>query len=191
MSRDAGGYDRRPFEPLKDWRRFMTIADALLPEFDQEMKTTRKYLERFPADRADYKPHEKSMAMGRLASHVAEMPTWATSTFTADEMDLNPVGGVAYKTPDCRTSAELLAFFDRNVAEARAAIAASSDADHAKGWSLKSAGKTYFTLPKGVVLRTFVLSHIIHHRAQLGVYYRLNNVPVPATYGPTADESAS
>jgi uncharacterized damage-inducible protein DinB len=169
----------------------MTLADMLLPEFDQEMKTTRKYLERFPADKADYKPHEKSMTMARLASHVAEMPTWATVTFTADEMDLNPIGGAPHKTPDYRTSAELLASFDKNVAEARAAIAGAADGDHAKGWSLKSAGKTYFTMPKGVVLRTFVLSHIIHHRAQLGVYYRLNNVPVPATYGPTADESGS
>jgi uncharacterized damage-inducible protein DinB len=169
----------------------MTLADMLPPEFDSEMKTTRKYLERFPADKADYKRHEKSMAMSRLASHVAEMPTWATSTFTADEMDLNPKGGATYETPDYRTSADLMAFFDRNVAEARAATAGASDADHTKGWSLKSAGKTYFTMPKGVVLRTFVLSHIIHHRAQLGVYYRLNDVKVPATYGPTADESVA
>jgi uncharacterized damage-inducible protein DinB len=167
----------------------MTLAETLLPEFDQEMKTTRKYLERFPADQADYKAHEKSMTMSRLASHVAEMPTWATATFAADEMDLNPVGGSPYKTPEHRTSAELLASFDKNVAGARSAIAAAADADHARGWSLKNAGKTYFTMPKGVVLRTFVLSHIIHHRAQLGVYYRLNNVPVPATYGPSADDS--
>ena len=168
----------------------MTLAETLLPEFDQEMKTTRKYLERFPADKADYKPHEKSMAMWRLASHVAEMPTWATATFGADEMDLNPIGGAPHKTPEYRTSAELLAAFDKNVAEARSAIAGAADADHARGWSLKGAGKTYFTMPKGVVLRTFVLSHIIHHRAQLGVYYRLNDVKVPATYGPSADDSA-
>jgi uncharacterized damage-inducible protein DinB len=169
----------------------MTLAEMLLPEFDSEMKTTRKYLERFPANQADYKPHEKSMSMARLASHVAEMPTWATATFTADEMDLNPPGGAPHNRPAYRTSAELLAFFDKNVAEARAAIAGASDADHARGWSLKSAGKTYFTMPKGVVLRTFVFSHIIHHRAQLGVYYRLNDVKVPATYGPTADESGA
>lgn len=167
----------------------MTLADLLLPEFDSEMKTTRKYLERFPAEKADYKPHEKSMSMARLASHVAEMPTWATAAFAADEMDLNPTGGAPPKRPAYRTSAELLAFFDKNVAEARAALASATDAEHARGWSLKSGGKTYFTMPKGAVLRTFVLSHIIHHRAQLGVYYRLNNVPVPATYGPTADES--
>jgi uncharacterized damage-inducible protein DinB len=167
----------------------MTFADALLPEFDQEMKTTRKYMERFPAEKADYKPHEKSMSMSRLASHVAEIPTWATATFAADELDMNPVGGTPMKPVIYATSDDLLAFFDKNAAEARAAIASASDAEHARGWSLKSAGQTYFTMPKGAVLRTWVYSHLIHHRAQLSVYYRLNDVPVPATYGPTADDS--
>lgn len=167
----------------------MTFADALVPEFDQEMKTTRKYLERFPADQADYKPHEKSMSMSRLASHVAEIPTWATATFAADELDMNPVGGTPRKPVVHRTSTDLLACFDKNVAAARAAIAGAADAEHARGWSLKSAGKTYFTMPKGVVLRMYVYSHLIHHRAQLSVYYRLNGVPVPATYGPSADDS--
>lgn len=168
----------------------MTLADALLPEFDREMKTTRTYLERFPEARAGYKPHEKSMSMSRLASHLTEIPTWATSTFTTDELDMNPAGGTPTKRAEHRTSAELLAHFDRNVAEARAALAGATDAEHTRGWSLKNAGQTYFTMPKGVVLRTWVLSHLIHHRAQLSVYYRLNGVPVPATYGPTADESA-
>lgn len=167
----------------------MSFAAALLPEFDQEMATTRKYLERFPEDKADYKPHEKSMTLGRLASHVAEIPTWATATFTADELDMNPVGGPKMEAANFKTSAEMLAFFDKSVAEARAAIAGASDEEHARGWSLKSAGQTYFTMPKGVVLRTWVYSHLIHHRAQLSVYYRINNVPVPATYGPSADDS--
>lgn len=167
----------------------MTLADALLPEFDQEMKTTRKYLERFPAEKADYKPHEKSMSMCRLASHVTELLTWVTATFAADELDMNPVGGTPWKPVVHRSSADLLAAFDKNVAEARAALAGAADSEHARGWSLKSAGQTYFTLPKGVVLRRFVYSHLIHHRAQLSVYYRLNDVPVPATYGPSADDS--
>ena len=167
----------------------MTFADALLPEFDQEMKTTRKYLERFPADKADYKPHEKSMSMSRLASHVAEIPTWATATFAADELDMNPVGGTPMKPVVHTNSADLLAAFDKNIALARAAIAGADDAEHARGWSLKSAGQTYFTIPKGAVLRTWVYSHLIHHRAQLSVYYRMNDVPMPATYGPTADDS--
>lgn len=167
----------------------MSFADALLPEFEREMKTTRKYLERFPAAKADYKPHEKSMSMAKLATHVARIPTWATATFAADELDMNPIGAAPEKPVEHKASADLLAFFDQNVAEARASIAKANDAEHARGWTLKSAGKSYFTMPKGVVLRTFVYSHLIHHRAQLSVYYRLNDVPVPSTYGPSADES--
>lgn len=166
----------------------MPLSDHLLPEWDQEMATTRKYMERFPEKMADYKPHEKSMSMAQLASHVAEIPTWGTHTFKSDELNMNPPGGSPYKPDLMKTAQDLVKFFDKNVAEARAAIAAAADADHGKPWTLKGGDVTYFTMPKGVVLRTWVYSHLIHHRAQLSVYYRLNNVPVPATYGPTADE---
>lgn len=166
----------------------MSLCDVLLPEFDQEMATTRRALERVPDDKFSYKPHEKSMTMGRLAIHLGEIPAWTSETLYKDELDMAPVGGPAYVPPSFATTKELLAFFDKNVAVGREALAKTSD-DIAKGtWSLLAGGQTLFTMPKMDVIRTWVLNHSVHHRGQLSVYLRLNEVPVPSIYGPSADE---
>ena len=164
----------------------MAIKDALLPEFDHEMATSRKVIERVPEDKFGYKPHDKSMTMGRLASHIAEMSDWATNGITQDKLDI--AGG--YKPFEAKSSAELLAAFDKSVAGARSAIAGASDETFMKNWSLTSGDKTLMSMPKIAVVRTFVLNHVIHHRGQLSVYLRLNNVPVPSIYGPSADEGS-
>ena len=167
----------------------MAMRDGLLPEFDQEMASTRRTLERVPEDKFAWSPHEKSGSMGWLAGHLANVPTWATLSITQDSLDLAPGGKPTDPAPAPQTVAELLATFDKNAADARAAIAAASDEELMKPWSLLQNGKTMMTLPKAAVVRSFVMNHIIHHRAQLGVYLRLNNVPVPSVYGPSADEN--
>ncbi|MCC6931451.1 MAG: DinB family protein [Gemmatimonadaceae bacterium] len=167
----------------------MSIAQSILPEFDHEMATTRKLLERAPEAQFGWKPHEKSMSLGQLANHLAALPFWGVVTMKEVELDMNPPGGEGYKTPRLATVAEILAAFDDNVGKARAAIASSGDADFMVAWSLKNAGHTIFTMPRIAVLRTFVINHEIHHRGQFSVYLRLHNVPVPSIYGPTADES--
>ena len=167
----------------------MAIHDALLPEFDQEMASTRKTLERVPEDRFEWSPHEKSGTLGWLAAHLANVPTWATISITQDTLDLAPDGKPPDPPPAPKTVAEVLARFDKNAADARAAIAGASDEELMKPWSLLQNGKPMMTLPKAAVLRSFVMNHIIHHRAQLGVYLRLNDIPVPSIYGPSADEN--
>jgi uncharacterized damage-inducible protein DinB len=164
----------------------MAIKDALLPEFDHEMATARKVIERVPEDKFGYKPHDKSMTMGRLASHIAEMPNWATSGITLDALDL----ASGYKPFEAKSRTELLEAFDKSVAGARSAIAGASDETFMKNWSLKNGDKTLMTMPKIAVVRTFVMNHVIHHRGQLSVYLRLNNVAVPSIYGPSADEGS-
>ena len=165
----------------------MPIAQALLPEFDQEMASTRKTLERVPDDKWDYKPHEKSGALGWLAWHLSHLPEWTVYTLKQDALDLAPAGG----RPDFalpKNRKEVLEAFDRNVAEARKAIQATSDEEFMKPWTLLKGGQKLMTLPKIAVMRSFVMNHLIHHRAQLGVYLRLNDIPVPSIYGPSADE---
>jgi uncharacterized damage-inducible protein DinB len=164
----------------------MTIADLLLPEFDQEMATTRRVLERVPEDKFAWKPHAKSFSMGDLASHVANMVKWTNDTMNRVEFDLASV------TPEemnkaAKNRAELLAWFDTNVAAARAVLA-KPDADYFVPWSLKKGAATFFTMPRYNCVRSFVLNHIVHHRAQLGVYLRMNDIPIPGAYGPSADE---
>ena len=166
----------------------MTISESLLPEFEQEMAGTRKTLERVPDDKFAWKPHEKSMALGNLVSHLATLPGWATSTVKEDGFDMAP-SGEPIKMPEVKSAQEALAIFDAEISKARAAIAAASDEDWNKPWTLKAGEQTFFTLPKIAVMRTWVLNHNIHHRAQLGVYLRLNDSPVPSLYGPSADES--
>lgn len=161
------------------------MASLLLPEFDHEMASTRKVLARVPADRADWKPHPKSYSLGHLAVHLATVTSWTAPTLTQAAFDLK---GAPPPAPMSSVE-ELLARFDRHVAEARAAIAAAPDDAYGEAWSLTMGEQVYFTMPKGVVLRQFVLNHNVHHRAQLGVYLRLLDIPVPNTYGPTADES--
>ncbi len=168
----------------------MAIRDSILPEFDHEMATTRKTLERVPDDKPDWKPHEKSMTMARLVGHVAELPTFATMTINQDSFNVRPAGGSPARQPLVMTSRkQILEEFDKNVAAARAAIAGASDENLMKPWALLAGDKTIFSLPRFGVLRSFCLNHLIHHRAQLGVYLRLNNVPVPSVYGPSADEN--
>jgi uncharacterized damage-inducible protein DinB len=167
----------------------MSISNSLLPEFDQEMANTRKTLERVPDDKFDWKPHEKSYAMGTLVNHLANLPSWTSFTIDQDDLDLAPPGAPPYRVNEVNTREEILATFDKNVAAARAAIAGASDEHLFRPWTLLKGGQTLLTLPRIAVLRSFVMNHIIHHRAQLGVYLRLNDVPVPSIYGPSADEA--
>ncbi|HVW86791.1 MAG TPA: DinB family protein [Bryobacteraceae bacterium] len=163
----------------------MTISEMILPEFDQEMANTRKLLACVPDDKLSWKPHPKSMALGRLASHVAELPHWAVETIGRERLELTP-GMTAF---NAASAAEILEAFDRNVAAARQAIAGASDADLGVPWSLVFGGQTIFTMPRATVLRSVVMNHLIHHRAQLGVYLRLNEIAIPGMYGPSADEN--
>ncbi|MGA2214949.1 MAG: DinB family protein [Bryobacteraceae bacterium] len=167
----------------------MKISESLLPEFDQEMANTRKVLERVPLNKSDWKPHAKSSSFGALAAHLANMPDWAGLTLNSDSFDYAPPGAPPYETPKFATTDLLLAAFDKSVAEARSALAAADDSKMLAPWSLMAGGKTVMTLPRVAVVRSFVMNHSVHHRAQLGVYLRLNDIPVPALYGPSADES--
>lgn len=160
----------------------MTISATLLPEFDQEMKTTRRTIERVPSDRGEWKPHPKSFSVGHLAQLLSWMPGWITNAVRSTELDLAKAGGYSYETTET-----LLAMFDKNVSEARAALSSATDADFDVEWSLKMAGKVLFSAPRGVIVRQHI-SHLVHHRGQMSVYLRLLDVPVPSMYGPTADE---
>ena len=166
----------------------MTISQILLPEFDHEMANTRRALERVPTDRLEWSPHPKSMTLGRLAGHLARFGDWTAKTCELDELDMSPPGGPPYRERQYTSTAEILEAFDANVAAGRAALAAASDEVLRGKWSLLSGGNAMFTMSRAAVLRSFVLSHCIHHRGQLTVYLRLLDVPVPALYGPSADE---
>jgi uncharacterized damage-inducible protein DinB len=164
----------------------MTIAQALLPEFDQEMANTRKALERIPTEMFAFKPHEKSGNMGWLAWHVASLPSWITITLSRDFLD---IGDTSIPRPSAPTTAEeLLSLFDKNSKEARPALENCPDSVIMRMWTLKHGDRTLMEMPKVAVLRGFVMNHLIHHRGQLTMYLRLNNIPVPALYGPSADE---
>jgi uncharacterized damage-inducible protein DinB len=168
----------------------MPLNDALLAEFDREMASTRKLLERVPEDKFDWAPHQKSMKLGPLAQHIAELPSLIGETINKDTLDIAPEGKYV-PSPPVHNRQELLDRFDKTVAAARGVLAAASDDAHLqKPWTLLMTGKTIFTLPRTCVLRAFVMNHGIHHRAQLGVYLRLNNVPIPGVYGPSADDPA-
>jgi uncharacterized damage-inducible protein DinB len=162
----------------------MAIREMLLPEFDEEMRNTRKILERVPDHKLDYKPHEKSMTLGRLAAHVAELPGWGKHAIEVEVLDLPP----DFKPYSAKSREEVLATFDKNVAETRELIARVTDEELQKTWTLKFGGNTIFSMPRLMVLRSTVINHLIHHRAQLGVYLRLNEVEIPGMYGPSADE---
>jgi uncharacterized damage-inducible protein DinB len=168
----------------------MKITDALLPEFDQEMATTRKCLARIPDDKFSFKPHPRSFDMGSLAMHIATMLDWGVMTIQTDNFDYAPVGGEPYVAPVAKTNAELLAMFDKASTEFRAALAAAENDTMMKPWSLLAGGKTIFTMPRVAVLRAMIFNHIVHHRGQLSVYLRMCDIPVPAIYGPSADEAS-
>jgi uncharacterized damage-inducible protein DinB len=165
----------------------MTLSELLLPEFDQEMADTRRTLERAPMERIDWKPHRKSPTLGWIATFLTVLPTWALSTINTDSFDVAPKEG-SPKNSIAASSDELLGRFDTNVAAARAAIEQASDAHLMQACSLVSAGKSILTKPRIAILRSFVMNHIIHHRAQLCVYLRLNDIPAPGLYDPSADE---
>ena len=166
----------------------MSVKDNFLPEFDMEMDSTRRTLERVPDDKFSWKPHEKSGTLGWMATHIASIPHWAKMTLEQDSLDLAPAGGSNFVPPKPANRKELLDVFDKNRAEARAALAAADDATYAKSWALLMGGKELFREPRANVLRRMVFNHIIHHRGQLTMYLRQLDVPVPALYGPSADE---
>lgn len=166
----------------------MSIAEMILPEFDEEIEATRRMLERVPGDRLGWRPHEKSMTLGRLASHIAEVPGWTQAVLGQDEFDMQPPGGSEFEAADLGSVEEILTLLGANATSARQAIAATDDGEFGRSWTLKKGGEEVFTAPKGGVLRSSVLNHLIHHRGQLTVYLRLTGASVPQTYGPTADE---
>lgn len=157
---------------------------TFLPEFDAEMANTRRVLASVPGDRFDFKPHEKSYSLRDLSTHLANLPSWTGITLSTRELDL----GLEFERFVPSTTGDLVAHFDRHVAEGRAALEAASAADLEAPWTLRAGEHEIFTMPRAGVLRSFVLNHMIHHRAQLTVYLRLLDVPVPGMYGPSADE---
>ena len=163
----------------------MSIAQSLLPEFDNEMANTRKMLERIPENKFDYKPDPKSMPMGQLASHIVEMVGWLKDTIQLPSIDIPP----DMKPYVATSRKDLLERFDQNAASSRAELAGVSDQAMMQEWTLKFAGNPMFSMPRAAVIRSMIMNHVIHHRAQLSVYYRLNGVPVPGMYGPSADEA--
>jgi len=165
----------------------MALKDALLPEFDHEMGTTRRVLERTPETELAWKPHEKSMSLGQLAGHIANLPYWCSAMLAASSFDLATAGEDANLGMPLST-ADILANFDRKATAARAQLAAASDEDLLSPWTLKHGDHEIFTMPRIGAIRSFVMNHLIHHRGQYSVYLRLKNVPLPRIYGPTADE---
>jgi uncharacterized damage-inducible protein DinB len=163
----------------------MGINEAFIAELKNEAAKTRKILERVPVDKADWRPHPKSYALGRLATHIAEIPGWAAVTLDEDELDFAKID---YKPTELKSTGQLLKILDDNVAKAMKSLENAPDSRFFENWTLRTGDQIYFTLPKAAVLRSFAYSHWIHHRAQLSVYLRLLDIPVPGMYGPTADE---
>jgi uncharacterized damage-inducible protein DinB len=166
----------------------LNISQSMLPEFDVEIANTRKTLERVPEERPDFRPHQKSMTMARLAGHIAEIPMWAIMTLGQDELDMNPTGGAQHTPYVMSSRKDAVAKFDEDSKKARTILASTTDEAMMKLWTLKNGGQTVLAMPRVAVMRSFVMNHMVHHRAQLGVYLRMNDVPVPSIYGPSADE---
>lgn len=166
----------------------MSIAQNMLGEFDHEMANTRKTLERIPLDKLEFKPDPKSMSLGRLAGHIAEMVGWGTMILQTDSLDMNPND---YKPLEVTSKDQLLTLLDENASKLRSTLAATPDADMMKIWALRIGGNELFSMPRVACVRSMIMNHVIHHRAQLTVYYRMVGVPVPALYGPSADEGSA
>lgn len=165
----------------------MTMIDSLVVEFAHEAQTTRRLLERLPSEKLDWQPHEKSFTARGLASHIVDCVGWADPIFSTDELNVDPV---TFKPYLALSVPDLLRAFDDKVAAGNQALAGVADADLMQPWRFKIMGKVRFEKPRAMVFRDFTLSHLIHHRGQLSVYLRLLDVPVPGSYGPTADEGA-
>jgi hypothetical protein len=167
----------------------MSYAEMILPEYDQEMAGARRVLERIPEDKLEWRAHPKSNTLAWNANHLAEIPGWVGPTLAHAVFDMAPPGGPRYESPKLTSRKEILELFDRNVADGRKAINKVRDESLGEMWSLAEGGNVLLSMPRAAAIRSFVLNHLIHHRAILTVYLRLNNIPVPALYGPSADES--
>lgn len=166
----------------------MKVSELFSAQLEREAVVTRRALERVPEGRADWKPHEKSMPLGYLSQLVATMPSWMAMQIMQDELDIAPVNAPAYTPPDTGTSRALLAAFDDTVAQAREALRNTTDEHLATSWRLLVAGQVVMESPRQVVIGD-TFTHLAHHRGQLTVYLRLLGVPVPAIYGPSADDA--
>jgi len=160
------------------------ISVALISELDQEAAATSKLLERVPQDKLDWKPHDKSMPLGRLATHIAELPGWGKVTIQQDVLDM-----AGFEPTVLGTVSEIVELFDKNVSEFRDTLSGASDNEFMKTWTMTYEGKEVFAAPKMTVVRSMVMNHLVHHRGQLTVFLRMNDVPLPMTYGPSADET--
>ncbi|MCX6160471.1 MAG: DinB family protein [Ignavibacteriae bacterium] len=165
----------------------MTIGQILAGELQHEAAATKKMFELLPFDKATWKPHEKSMTLGHLASHIAELPLWISLTVEMDELDFSKFD---YKPSDAKTTEELIAKFDESMKKAVNALSNCSDEEMMKNWTLRNGETVYFTMPRAQVMRGMNYNHLFHHRGQLSVYLRMLNVPLPAVYGPTADDTS-
>jgi uncharacterized damage-inducible protein DinB len=163
----------------------MSIAESLLPEFDLEAANTRKMLQAVPDDQIDFKPHEKSWKMRELMTHIVGIPEWGAQTIETESLDFTNYA----PPPPVKSREEALELFDANTSKARVAIAGATDEAFFQNWSLSGNGQVFFTMPRIAVLRSFVMNHAVHHRAQLGMYLRLLGAKVPGMYGPSGDET--
>jgi uncharacterized damage-inducible protein DinB len=164
------------------------IADLLLPEYDNEIAITRKVLAQVPDDQPDWKPHEKAFSIAHLAQLVAGIPSWTSRITQGTELDIAPPNQPNQSPYSNQATEKLLADFEKNVVSGREAIAKTSDADFQVPWHLKKGGEVILTMPRYAMLRSMVLNHLVHHRAQLGLYLRMRNRHVPSMYGPSGDE---
>ena len=163
----------------------MAMIDSLIAEFHHEAQTTRKHLERLRDDTLAWRPHEKSFTTGELASHIVDCIRWADAIFNSDELDMNPS---TYKFFRATSVADLLKNFDDDAEKCATLLSGADDTALMQPWQFKVMGRSFFEKPRAAVFRDFILSHVIHHRGQLSVYLRLLNIPVPGSYGPSADE---
>jgi len=163
----------------------LPAAELLYADFDHELSTTRRFLERYPVGKGAWRPHEKSRPLGALATHVAAIPDRGRAILETEELDV----ATLQPRPELESGEELVRFFDANVGGLRAALTGADLAGLERLWTFRMGGQVLVQEPKRQLLRSMMMSHLIHHRAQLGIYYRLLGVPVPGAYGPTADES--
>lgn len=166
----------------------MPLNQTFISELQEESKSTKRMLECIPNEKLLWKPHDKSMTLSRLASHIAELTGWVSSILDYDELDL---GKINFKAPEIKNNSDILKIFADNLDKALQSLNRTTDDEFIKNWTLRKNETIYFTLPKIVCIRTFCLNHLYHHRGQLTVYFRLLNIPVPSSYGPTADEKGT